>query len=54
MQRLEVRGAVRPIYASLGVKRLNQQLINPLKHEIQLRYSLFNLYPANVENRASS
>jgi len=23
MQRLEVRGAVRPIYGSLGVKRLN-------------------------------
>ena len=27
MQRLEVSGAVRPIYGSLGVKRLSQMLI---------------------------
>jgi len=27
MQRLEVSGAVRPIYGSLGVKRLTQQLL---------------------------
>ena len=26
MQRLEVSGAVRPIYGSLGVKRLNRRL----------------------------
>ena len=28
MQRLEVSGAVRPIYGSLGVKRLTQRNIN--------------------------
>ena len=28
MQRLEVSGAVRPIYGSLGVKRLNLRLIS--------------------------
>ena len=33
---------------------LNWQIINPLKHEIQLRYSLFNPYTANVENMVSS
>jgi len=27
MQRLEVSGAVRPIYGSLGIKRLNYSLI---------------------------
>ena len=31
MQRLEVSGAVRPIYASLGVKRLNRLLSNVLR-----------------------
>jgi len=29
MQRLEVSGAVRPIYGSLGVKRLNQTELSP-------------------------
>ena len=28
MKRLEVSGAVRPIYASLGVKRLTEELTN--------------------------
>ena len=29
MQRLEVSGAVRPIYVSLGVKRLNKKTCGP-------------------------
>ena len=33
MQRLEVSGAVRPIYGSLGVKRLNQYTVQqPKEH----------------------
>ena len=35
MQRLEVSGAVRPIYGSLGVKRLNVEL-NPICHLLAL------------------
>ena len=31
MQRLEVSGAVRPIYGSLGVKRLTHKLQSPPK-----------------------
>jgi len=31
MQRLEVSGAVRPIYGSLGVKRLNSNLVFVLR-----------------------
>ena len=30
MQRLEVSGAVRPIYGSLGVKRLKKYLVIPM------------------------
>ena len=35
MQRLEVSGAVRPIYGSLGVKRLNTEL-SPICHLLAL------------------
>jgi len=31
MQRLEVSGAVRPIYGSLGVKRLNMYCVSGLE-----------------------
>ena len=34
MQRLEVSGAVRPIYVSLGVKRLNRAQNRPLEDKI--------------------
>ena len=38
MQRLEVRGAVRPIYGSLGVKRLKARLIQQyfLQFDVQV------------------
>ena len=42
MQRLEVSGAVRPIYGSLGVKRLIGQLFLP---PTQIRYPFFVLAP---------
>jgi hypothetical protein len=32
MQRLEVSGAVRPIYESLGVKRLRARRFNPVTY----------------------
>ena len=32
MQRLEVSGAVRPIYGSLGVKRLTVSAVNNIAH----------------------
>ena len=35
MKHLEVSGAVRPIYGSLGVKRLNAEL-NPICHLLAL------------------
>jgi hypothetical protein len=43
MQRLEVSGAVRPIYGSLGVKRLNvsDYMAYVLKNEIFLLKILF-------------
>jgi len=34
MQRLEVSGAVRPLYGSLGVKGLRKKCINPLNAEL--------------------
>ena len=37
MQRLEVSGAVRPIYGSLGVKRLNNIFFVLLSHLTRVR-----------------
>ena len=36
MQRLEVSGAVRPIYGSLGVKRLKFQFVPRSKHYVSV------------------
>ena len=43
MQRLEVSGAVRPIYGSLGVRRLKQSF--PTFHYIVLHYLLLGRDP---------
>ena len=54
MQRLEVSGAVRPIYGSLGVKRLMTEsygLLNdifPFPSILDAGYSIFNPHLANV------
>ena len=42
MQRLEVSGAVRPIYGSLGVKRLKNDIILVLLQIIFLRRNLLH------------
>ena len=48
MQRLEVSGAVRPIYGSLGVKRLKSGRIRGILHEYtgwaKSRYTVIILY----------
>jgi len=44
MQRLEVSGAVRPIYVSLGVKRLICQL--KLRCRLEQAYSMFHVVQA--------
>ena len=43
MQRLEVSGAVRPIYGSLGVKRLSAIVI--AKSDYQLRHVSLSVRP---------
>ena len=46
MQRLEVSGAVRPIYGSLGVKRLNYLFVHMLVYNIHL---LTNMHGMNIK-----
>jgi hypothetical protein len=45
MQRLDVRGAVRPLYGSLGVKGLSNEFQNLLwiRHRNQLNLKLLTL-----------
>jgi len=40
MQRLEVSGAVRPIYGSLGVKRLKEEIRLLTRHKVKLKASV--------------
>jgi hypothetical protein len=42
MQRLEVRGAVRPVYGSLGVKGLKDSVIAPLNQVFCSRWTHFH------------
>ena len=48
MQRLEVSGAVRPIYGSLGVKRL-KVLIGSKTRSYKLHFNLAVFNPINAE-----
>ena len=56
MQRLEVSGAVRPLYGSLGVRGLRMSPTLPLMalrafaEHTALSGITFNPYPVNVEN----
>ena len=47
MQHLEVSGAVRPLYRSLGFKRLkrNSELIRPIVRLSYVGYKTFNGHP---------
>ena len=50
MQRLEVSGAVRPIYGSLGVKGLTEAL-NKIKYiTSKLKYNIPYIYNAVIHN----
>ena len=61
MQHLEVSGEVRPIYGSLGFKRLIVPINCKIKHKSIkggtrgfASWTDLNPYPANVENMVSS
>ena len=47
MQRLEVSGAVRPIYGSLGVKRLNKLI----PEYFQFQYTLLGNFSGGKEKK---
>ena len=57
MQRLEVRGAVRPIYRSLGVKRLSvwlrlPQHFVPKRERLARHKTLCDKYVPNTQNQS--
>ena len=55
MQRLEVSGAVRPLYGSLGVKGLMpSHLYQDGLLSLTIKPALLKPFPANVENMVSS
>ena len=46
MQRLEVSGAVRPIYVSLGVKRLKYNMYKSKQHQSKkVLYTVSSTFP---------